>query len=182
MTLKETKIQGLVVLEPKVFSDKRGYFMETFHQDYFKENVSNTVFIQDNESKSTKGVLRGLHFQLPPFEQAKLVRVIQGEVLDVAVDLRRNSSTYGQYQSIVLNEENKLQFFIPRGFAHGFVVLSDTAIFSYKVDNKYAHTYYSGIRWDDETLNVDWRINSFLVQRSDKDQGLSSFKDFSSPF
>lgn len=182
MTETETIIEGLVVLEPKVFGDDRGYFMETFQEKYFRENISNTNFIQDNESKSTKGVLRGLHFQLPPFDQAKLVRVIQGEVLDVAVDLRKDSATFGQSQTIILSEENKLQFFIPRGFAHGFVVLSETAIFSYKVDNIYSPAHDSGIRWNDTDLNIDWNIDPAHIQLSDKDKNLQLFSDFISPF
>jgi dTDP-4-dehydrorhamnose 3,5-epimerase len=175
-----TNIEGLVILEPKVFGDARGYFMETFQKDTFNSNVTETEFIQDNESKSSRGVLRGLHFQLPPYQQAKLVRVIEGEVLDVAVDLRKNSKTYGQHHSILLSGENKKQFFVPRGFAHGFVVLSETAIFSYKVDNIYAPTHDFGIMWNDETLNIDWNID--LIQLSEKDKNLSSFKDFVSPF
>ena len=156
--------------------------METFHKNVFNSNVTETEFIQDNESKSSRGVLRGLHFQLPPYQQAKLVRVIEGEVLDVAVDLRKNSKTYGQHHSILLSGENKKQFFVPRGFAHGFAVLSETAIFSYKVDNLYAPTHDSGILWNDETLNIDWNIDIALIQLSEKDKNLSSFKDFSSPF
>ncbi len=182
MNITETNIDGLVIIEPKIFGDARGYFMETFQKNTFNSNVTETEFIQDNESKSSKGVLRGLHFQLPPYQQAKLVRVIEGEVLDVAVDLRKDSKTYGQHYSILLSGENKKQFFVPRGFAHGFVVLSETAIFSYKVDNLYAPTHDSGILWNDETLNIDWNIDIELVQLSEKDKNLSSFKDFSSPF
>ncbi len=182
MNITETDIDGLVIIEPKVFGDARGYFMETFQKNTFSSKVTETEFIQDNESKSSKGVLRGLHFQLPPYQQAKLVRVIDGEVLDVAVDLRKDSKTYGQHYSILLSGENKKQFFVPRGFAHGFVVLSETAIFSYKVDNLYAPTHDSGILWNDETLNIDWNIDIELVQLSEKDKNLSSFKDFSSPF
>lgn len=182
MNITETNIDGLVIIEPKVFGDARGYFMETFQKNTFNSNVTETEFIQDNESKSSKGVLRGLHFQLPPYQQAKLVRVIEGEVLDVAVDLRKNSKTYGQHHSILLSGENKKQFFVPRGFAHGFVVLSKTAIFSYKVDNIYAPTHDFGIMWNDETLNIDWNIDSALIQLSEKDKNLSSFKDFNSPF
>ena len=182
MKIIETNIEGLVIIEPKVFGDARGYFMETFHKNVFNSNVTETEFIQDNESKSSRGVLRGLHFQLPPYQQAKLVRVIEGEVLDVAVDLRKNSKTYGQHHSILLSGENKKQFFVPRGFAHGFAVLSETAIFSYKVDNLYAPTHDSGILWNDETLNIDWNIDIALIQLSEKDKNLSSFKDFSSPF
>ncbi len=182
MNITETNIDGLVIIEPKVFGDARGYFMETFQKNTFNSNVTETEFIQDNESKSSKGVLRGLHFQLPPYQQAKLVRVIEGEVLDVAVDLRKDSKTYGKHYSILLSGENKKQFFVPRGFAHGFVVLSETAIFSYKVDNLYAPTHDSGILWNDETLNIDWNIDSALIQLSEKDKNLSSFKDFNSPF
>jgi dTDP-4-dehydrorhamnose 3,5-epimerase len=182
VNITETNIDGLVIIEPNVFGDARGYFMETFQKNTFNSNVTETEFIQDNESKSSKGVLRGLHFQLPPYQQAKLVRVIEGEVLDVAVDLRKDSKTYGQHYSILLSGENKKQFFVPRGFAHGFVVLSETAIFSYKVDNLYAPTHDSGILWNDETLNIDWNIDSALIQLSEKDKNLSSFKDFNSPF
>ncbi len=182
MKITETNIEGLVIIEPKVFGDARGYFMETFQKNTFNSNVTETEFIQDNESKSSKGVLRGLHFQLPPYQQAKLVRVIDGEVLDVAVDLRKESKTYGKHYSILLSGENKKQFFVPRGFAHGFVVLSETAIFSYKVDNLYAPTHDSGILWNDETLNIDWNIATELIQLSEKDKNLSSFKDFNSPF
>ncbi len=182
MNITETNIDGLVIIEPKVFGDARGYFMETFQKNTFNSNVTETEFIQDNESKSSKGVLRGLHFQLPPYQQAKLVRVIEGEVLDVAVDLRKDSKTYGKHYSILLSGENKKQFFVPRGFAHGFVVLSETAIFSYKVDNLYAPTHDSGILWNDETLNIDWNIDNALIQLSEKDKNLSSFKDFNSPF
>jgi dTDP-4-dehydrorhamnose 3,5-epimerase len=182
VNITETNIDGLVIIEPKVFGDARGYFMETFQKNTFNSNVTETEFIQDNESKSSKGVLRGLHFQLPPYQQAKLVRVIEGEVLDVAVDLRKDSKTYGKHYSILLSGENKKQFFVPRGFAHGFVVLSETAIFSYKVDNLYAPTHDSGILWNDETLNIDWNIDNALIQLSEKDKNLSSFKDFNSPF
>jgi dTDP-4-dehydrorhamnose 3,5-epimerase len=177
-----TNIEGLVILEPKVFGDARGYFMETFQKDTFNSNVTETEFIQDNESKSSRGVLRGLHFQLPPYQQAKLVRVIEGEVLDVAVDLRKDSKTYGQHYSILLSGVNKKQFFIPRGFAHGFVVLSETAIFSYKVDNIYAPTHDFGIMWNDETLNIDWQIANEMINLSEKDKNLSTFRDFNSPF
>ncbi len=182
MKITGTNIEGLVILEPKVFGDARGYFMETFQKDTFNSNVTETEFIQDNESKSSRGVLRGLHFQLPPYQQAKLVRVIEGEVLDVAVDLRKDSKTYGQHYSILLSSVNKKQFFIPRGFAHGFVVLSETAIFSYKVDNIYAPTHDFGIMWNDETLNIDWQIANEMINLSEKDKNLSTFRDFNSPF
>ncbi|MDG1146721.1 MAG: dTDP-4-dehydrorhamnose 3,5-epimerase [Crocinitomicaceae bacterium] len=182
MKITKTPIHDLVILEPKVFGDDRGYFMESFQEDWFIENVSNTKFIQDNESKSSKGVLRGLHFQKPPFEQAKLVRVIQGEVLDVAVDLRKNSPTYGKHYSILLTAENKKQFFVPRGFAHGFVVLSETAIFSYKVDNLYSPSHDSGLAWNDSDLNIDWNIDESMIQLSEKDKLQGTLNDFTTPF
>lgn len=178
----ETSIKDLVVIEPKVFGDHRGYFMETFQDQWFRENVCDTTFVQDNESKSSFGVLRGLHFQKPPFAQAKLVRVIEGKVLDVAVDLRKDSPTYGQQEAIILSAENKKQFFVPRGFAHGFVVLSETAIFSYKVDNTYAPEYDSGIAWNDKDLNIDWQIDLDKVILSEKDKVLGTLEDLDSPF
>ena len=182
MKIVETKIKDLVILEPNVFGDNRGYFMESFNAEWFEKNVCDTKFIQDNESKSSKGVLRGLHFQTPPYAQAKLVRVIQGEVLDVAVDLRKDSPTYGKHETILLSGENKKHFFVPRGFAHGFVVLSETAIFSYKVDNKYAPEHDFGIAWDDTELNIDWNIDNLQVQLSEKDKNLNLFKNFNTPF
>lgn len=182
MIVTKTKIEGLLIIEPKIFKDVRGYFIESFQETAFKQNVSNTTFIQDNESKSVKGVLRGLHFQLPPFDQAKLVRVITGEVLDIAVDLRKNSPTYGMHQSIVLSEDNKKQFFIPKGFAHGFIVLSETAIFSYKVDNLYSADHDSGILWNDPLLGIDWYLNETSILLSEKDNNLQLFNEFISPF
>jgi dTDP-4-dehydrorhamnose 3,5-epimerase len=182
MNVVRTLIEGLVVLEPRVFGDSRGYFMETFQQDTFNELVTKTQFIQDNESKSSKGVLRGLHFQIPPFDQAKLVRVVEGSVLDVAVDLRTNSATYGKHYTIELTGENKKQLFIPRGFAHGFVVLSETAIFSYKVDNTYSPANESGIMWNDASLGIDWNIEHEFVKLSEKDKTLARFDTFKSPF
>lgn len=182
MEFKKTFIENLVVIEPKLFGDHRGYFMESFIEDKFIENVTNTHFVQDNESKSTRGVLRGLHFQNPPYNQAKLVRVITGEVLDVAVDLRKNSATYGKHFAIILNEENKKQLFVPRGFAHGFIVLSESAIFSYKVDNVYAPEYDNGIIWNDPTINIDWKIPYSEVKLSEKDTKLQELNTFNSPF
>lgn len=182
MTITETKIEGLVILEPKVFGDERGYFMETFEESRFNDTVTKTHFIQDNESKSSRGVLRGLHFQAPPFAQAKLVRVIEGEVLDVAVDLRKDSPTYGQYESVVLSGENKKQYFVPRGFAHGFIVLSETAIFSYKVDNSYSPNHDGGLLWNDPALNINWEVERELIQLSEKDKNLPLFNDIISPF
>lgn len=182
MKLTKTSIDGLVVIEPRVFNDDRGYFMESFKADWFKENVSDTDFIQDNESQSTKGVLRGLHFQKPPFAQAKLVRVIEGEVLDIAVDLRKNSPTYGKYESILLTAENKKQFFVPRGFAHGFLVVSDTAIFSYKVDNVYSAENDAGLLWNDADLNIDWQFDINDLVLSEKDKNQPNFNSFNTPF
>jgi len=170
MKVIRTKIEGVVIIEPQVFFDGRGYFFESFSQQRFNELVSPTVFVQDNESQSTYGVLRGLHFQKSPFAQAKLVRVVKGEVLDVAVDLREDSPTFGQYESVILNEENKRQFFIPRGFAHGFAVLSEEAIFQYKCDNYYAPESEGSVRWDDPTIGIDWRLPAEVIQLSEKDK------------
>ncbi|MEJ6775786.1 MAG: dTDP-4-dehydrorhamnose 3,5-epimerase [Crocinitomicaceae bacterium] len=182
MKITKTPLSELVVLEPKVIGDHRGYFMESFQELWFVENVSDTKFIQDNESKSSKGVLRGLHFQKPPFDQAKLVRVIQGEVLDVAVDLRKDSQTYGQHYSILLTSKNKKQLFIPRGFAHGFLVISETAIFSYKVDNLYSPSHDSGLVWNDSDLGIDWKMSASLIQLSEKDKVQGTLKNFLTPF
>lgn len=158
MTYKETAIPGVWIIEPKVFTDQRGYFFEAFKQEEFDTIVGGVHFVQDNESRSTKGVLRGLHYQLAPYSQSKLVRVIKGRVLDVAVDIRKESPTYGQYVAVELSEENKRQLFIPQGFAHGFHVLSDEAIFTYKVDNPYTPSHERGIRYDDPTIQVAWGI------------------------
>lgn len=170
MEIIKTSIKDLCIIQPKVFRDERGYFMETFKEALFKENFSKVNFIQDNESKSTYGVLRGLHFQRPPFEQSKLVRVVDGEILDVAVDLRPGSSSFGKFHSEILSTENKKQLFIPKGFAHGFVVLSSTAIVNYKVDQIYSPDHETGINYNDETLNIDWRIpyNDLIVSKKDK--------------
>jgi dTDP-4-dehydrorhamnose 3,5-epimerase len=175
MKIINTKIEGLVVLEPNVFGDERGYFLESFKKEWFNEHFPGIEFIQDNESLSQRGVLRGLHFQKPPCAQTKLVRVIQGEVLDVAVDLRKKSPTYGEHVSIILSSENKRQFLIPKGFAHGFVVLSDTAIFSYKVDNPYSPSDEDGIIWNDPSLGIDWQIQPNEVSLSEKDKHLRDF-------
>ena len=177
MEIIKTTIEGLVIIQPRVFEDERGYFTESYKESFIKENFPDVHFIQDNESKSSYGVLRGLHFQRPPFEQTKLVRVIDGEVLDVAVDLRQDSPTYGKWESIVLSGENKKQFFVPKGFAHGFVVLSPEAIFSYKVDNIYAPEHDSGIYYGDEFLNINWIVDSIDLIISDKDERLNSFKE-----
>ena len=177
-----TNIEGLTIIEPKIFGDHRGYFLETYNQKKNEEIFGGVLFIQDNESKSTKGVLRGLHFQKPPFEQAKLVRCIEGEVLDVAVDIRKKSPTYGEHFSIILSGKNKRQLFIPRGFAHGFVVLSETATFAYKVDNSYSPEHEDGIMWNDPSLAIDWEIDTQNIKLSDKDKNFSSFMNFETPF
>lgn len=182
MKVTETHIQGLYIIEPKVFGDHRGYFLESYNQALFDQLIGPSRFIQDNESKSVRGVLRGLHFQLPPFDQSKLVRVVSGEVLDVAVDLRKNSSTFGQHVSVVLNDVNKQQFFIPRGFAHGFVVLSESAIFSYKVDNNYSPESEVSIRWNDPELGIDWGIAESELILSEKDSNAGFFTQFTTPF
>jgi len=177
MEIIKTSIEGLVIIQPKVFEDERGYFMESYKESFLRENFPGIHFIQDNESRSNYGVLRGLHFQKPPFEQTKLVRVIDGEVLDVAVDLRKDSPTYGQWESIILSGKNKKQFFIPKGFAHGFVVLSEEAIFSYKVDNSYSPDYDSGIRFDDPDLEIDWVLKQQKLIISNKDRDLKTFSE-----
>lgn len=170
MKVIETEIEGVVIIEPKVFADDRGYFFESFSQKEFEEKVCKTTFVQDNESKSTYGVLRGLHFQKMPYAQSKLVRVVKGRVLDIAVDIRKGSPTFGKSVAAELSEENKLQFFVPRGFAHGFVVLSDEAIFQYKCDNYYAPQSEGGIMWNDPALNIDWQVPMEDIVLSDKDK------------
>lgn len=175
MEIIKTSIEGLVIIQPRVFKDERGYFMESFKESFIKENFPEIHFIQDNESRSTYGVLRGLHFQKPPFEQTKLVRVIDGEVLDVAVDLRKNSPTYGKWESIVLSGENKKQFFIPKGFAHGFITISKEAVFSYKVDNPYSKDYESGVIFNDSSLSIKWGISQSEIIVSPKDTKLKPF-------
>lgn len=162
-------IEGVYILEPKVFEDARGYFFESWKKEDFEKHIGKVDFIQDNESKSSYGVLRGLHYQKGEFSQAKLVRVIKGRVLDVAVDLRKDSATYGKHVMVELSDENKRQFFIPRGFAHGFLVLSDEAVFTYKVDNVYAPQAEASIRWDDKDLNIEWPIKKEEVLTSEKD-------------
>ena len=170
MNIIQTDIDGACIIEPKVFADNRGYFFESFSQKIFEEKVCQTQFVQDNESKSTYGVLRGLHFQKPPYTQAKLVRVVSGKVLDVAVDIRKGSPSFGKHVAVELTEENKRQFFIPRGFAHGFVVLSETVVFQYKCDNYYAPQYEGAIAWDDPDLGIDWMIPSCDIVLSEKDK------------
>ncbi|MCT7508582.1 dTDP-4-dehydrorhamnose 3,5-epimerase [Aliarcobacter cryaerophilus] len=170
MTFTRTAIPDVVIIEPKVHGDSRGYFVETFRQDKLEEFLGYQInFCQDNESKSSKGVLRGLHYQLPPHAQTKLVRVISGRVLDVAVDIRKNSPTFGKYVAVELSGENKKQLLIPRGFAHGFVVLEDDTVFAYKVDNYYSPQCDRGIAFDDENLNIDWILNHNELNLSAKD-------------
>lgn len=173
----ETSIPGVWIIEPKVFNDARGYFMEAFKKEEFEQHIGKVDFIQDNESCSTRGVLRGLHFQRPPYSQAKLVRVIKGRVLDVAVDIRPGSPTYGQHVKVELSGENKRQFFIPRGFAHGFLVLSDEAIFTYKVDNPYTPQAEGGISFNDPQIGIDWGIDPEELILSGKDQAAPLLKD-----
>lgn len=177
MEYQETEIKGVFIIKPKVFNDARGHFYEAWKLAEFNEHVGQVDFIQDNESKSSYGVLRGLHYQKGEYSQAKLVRVIRGRVLDVAVDIRRSSPTFGKHVMVELSEENKQQLFIPRGFAHGFLVLSDEAVFTYKVDNIYAPEHEAGIRWNDEALNLQWPIDKKDVLTSEKDLKASSLKD-----
>ena len=173
----KTEIDGVYIIEPKVFNDARGYFMEAWKQAEFNDHIGKVDFIQDNESKSSYGVLRGLHYQKGDLSQAKLVRVIKGKVLDVAVDIRKSSPTFGKHVMVELSEENKRQFFIPRGFAHGFLVLSEEAIFTYKVDNPYAPQAETGIRWNDPDLAIEWPIDFSEVQTSEKDLKQPFFKN-----
>ena len=170
MNVIKTKIEGVVIIEPRVFRDDRGYFFETFSQQRFNELVAPVTFVQDNESRSTYGVLRGLHFQKPPYAQSKLVRVVKGVVLDVAVDLRKDSPTFGQYEQVLLSEDNKRQFFIPQGLAHGFVVLSPEAVFQYKCDNYYAPQAEGSVRWDDPQININWQLPLGDILLSEKDK------------
>lgn len=182
MEVIKTSIEGVVIIEPKVFKDDRGYFFESFSQREFEEKVRKINFVQDNESMSSYGVMRGLHFQRPPFTQSKLVRCVKGSVLDVAVDIRKGSPTYGQHVAVELTEENHRQFFVPRGFAHGFAVLSETAVFQYKCDNFYAPEADGGISIKDANLDIDWHIPTENAILSEKDIKHLCLKDFDSPF
>ena len=177
MEYKKTTIKGVYIIEPKVFKDARGYFFEAWKKEEFEQHIGKVEFVQDNESQSSYGVLRGLHYQKGDCSQAKLVRVIKGKVLDVAVDIRKSSPTFGKYVMVELSDENKRQFFIPRGFAHGFLVLSDEAIFTYKVDNAYAPQADAGIRWNDPDINIQWPIDPAQVQTSEKDLKQPFLKD-----
>lgn len=177
MNIIETEIQGVYIIEPKVFGDSRGYFFESYSRREFEAKVGPVEFVQDNESKSCYGVVRGLHFQRPPHAQAKLVRVVKGKVLDVAVDLRKDSPTYGRHVSVELSEDNHRQVFIPKGFAHGFSVLSEEAVFQYKCDDYYAPETECAIAWNDPELNIDWRIPADQVILSEKDKRHPELKD-----
>ncbi|MEZ3524695.1 MAG: dTDP-4-dehydrorhamnose 3,5-epimerase [Muribaculaceae bacterium] len=182
MEVIKTNIDGVVIIEPRVFTDARGYFFESYSKREFDEKVRPVNFVQDNESCSSRGVMRGLHFQLPPFTQSKLVRCVRGAVLDVAVDIRRGSPTYGQHVAVELTEDNHRQFFVPRGFAHGFAVLSDVAVFQYKCDNYYAPQADGGISILDTSLGIDWRIDPADAILSEKDTRHALLRDFDSPF
>ena len=182
MDVIRTEIDGVVIIEPKIFGDARGYFFESFSQREFEEKVRKINFVQDNESMSSYGVMRGLHFQRPPFTQSKLVRCVKGAVLDVAVDIRKGSPTYGQHVAVELTEDNHRQFFVPRGFAHGFAVLSETAIFQYRCDNFYAPQADGGISIKDESFGIDWKIPTDKALLSEKDTLHECLKDFDSPF
>lgn len=177
MNIIKTKIPGLLIIEPKLFVDERGYFFESYNQKAFSSAVGNITFVQDNESKSSYGVLRGLHFQFPPYAQSKLVRVIEGNVLDIAVDIRKNSPTYGQYVSVELTGESHRQLFIPKGFAHGFVVLSQQAVFQYKCDEFYHPEAEGAIAWNDPDLAIDWQIPVEDMILSERDKHHPLFKD-----
>ncbi len=182
MEVIKTDIDGVVILEPRIFKDARGYFFESYSKKEFDEKVRPIDFVQDNESMSTKGVMRGLHFQRPPFTQSKLVRCVKGRVLDVAVDIRKGSPTYGKHVAVELSEDNHRQFFVPRGFAHGFAVLSDIAIFQYKCDNYYHPEADGGVSIADDSLGIDWMIDSADAILSEKDMKHPLLKDFDSPF
>ena len=179
MKIIETAIEDVVIIEPRLFKDERGYFFESFSQREFEEKIRKISFVQDNESKSSYGVLRGLNFQKPPYAQSKLVRVIKGAVLDVAVDIRKGSPTFGKHVAVELTEENHLQLFIPRGFAHGFSVLSQEVIFQYKCDNFYAPQSEGALAWDDSDLNINWRIPTNQIILSEKDKHHEKLKDAS---
>ena len=177
MEVIKTEIDGVVIIEPRIFKDDRGYFYESFSQREFEEKVCRTTFVQDNQSKSSYGVVRGLHFQKPPYSQSKLVRCIKGAVLDVAVDIRKGSPTFGKYVAVELTEDNHRQFFVPRGFAHGFAVLSEEAVFQYKCDNFYNKESEGSVAWNDPQLGIDWRIPSEKVLLSEKDKLSKSITD-----
>lgn len=180
MEIKRGEIEGLVEIQPKVFGDERGFFLESFNHNKYRDFVGDYNFVQDNQSMSAKGVLRGLHFQAPPFDQGKLVQVVKGSVLDVALDIRKNSPTYGKHYKVILTEKDKNQFWVPPGFAHGFCSLEDNTIFSYKCTNYYAPSHEMSILWNDPTLNIDWQIDNPII--SEKDKNGTLFTNFDSPF
>jgi dTDP-4-dehydrorhamnose 3,5-epimerase len=182
MNIIRTEIPDVVIIEPRIFGDSRGYFFESFSEREFKEKVADVKFVQDNESRSCHGVVRGLHFQKPPHAQAKLVRVVKGRVLDVAVDIRKGSPTYGRHVEVELSEDNHRMVYIPKGFAHGFAVLSEDAVFQYRCDDYYAPETEGAISWNDPDLNIDWRLPSEQVILSAKDTSHPSFKDADIPF
>ena len=182
MSLEQTNIDGLVILNQTVFKDERGYFIESYNEKKTNKLLGNINFIQDNQSKSFKGVLRGLHFQKPPYSQAKLVSCIEGEILDVALDLRKKSKTFGKFQTNILSNKNNHKLFIPKGFAHGFVVLSKYAIVLYKTDNYYNPEYESGVLWNDPDLNIDWEFDNSKIIISEKDRNLPRFSEIINPF
>ncbi len=182
MKIVKTAIEGVVILEPQLIGDKRGYFFESFRQSDFSKSVSDTTFTQENQSKSSYGVLRGLHFQREPHAQSKLIKVVKGKILDIALDIRKGSPTFGEHVAVELSEENNLQLFIPRGFAHGFVVLSSEAVVQYKCDNYYSKDSEGSLLWCDADLNIDWRIDLAEAILSPKDMESPRFKDFESPF
>jgi dTDP-4-dehydrorhamnose 3,5-epimerase len=181
MEIIKTKIEGLLIVKPQVFEDERGYFFESYNKERFKNAGLDLSFVQDNESKSQKNVLRGLHFQRPPYAQGKLVRVVKGAVLDVAVDLRKESPTYGQWEAVELSEENKLMYWIPPGFAHGFLTLRDETVFTYKCTNVYNRESEGSILWNDPEIGIDWQIKDTPIL-SEKDKQAPRFRDFVSPF
>ncbi len=182
MEVIKTEIEGVVIIEPRIFKDARGYFFESYSKREFDEKVRRVDFVQDNESMSTRGVMRGLHFQCPPYTQSKLVRCVKGRVLDVAVDIRKGSPTYGKHVAVELSEENHRQFFVPRGFAHGFAVLSEEAVFQYKCDNYYHPEAEGGISIADESLGIDWQVEPASAILSEKDLKHVLLRDFDSPF
>lgn len=180
MEIIKTSIEGLLVIKPDVFKDERGYFFESYNKERFAKEGLDMTFVQDNESKSNKGVLRGMHFQKPPYAQGKLVRVVKGSVMDVAVDLRKDSPTYGKWEARILNEDNKEMFWIPEGFAHGFLTLEDNTVFTYKCTNVYNKESEGSLRWNDADINIDWNIDNPTLSEKDKVSPL--FKDFVTPF
>ena len=183
MNIIKTEIEGVLIIEPRVFGDARGYFFESFNaRDFTNTTGIDIHFVQDNESRSCYGVVRGLHFQLPPYAQSKLVRVVEGNVLDVAVDIRKGSPTYGRHVAVELSADNKRQFFLPKGFAHGFAVLSESAVFQYKCDEYYHPEAEGALAWDDPTLDIDWHLPSSEVILSEKDRHHPRFNDFITPF